>query len=91
MRMTDALELMKPKPVPTGYMVSFEWIQGGCLLGDYFPDRHAGELLIQTEEEAWALAHKFASVTRGQCCNIYVIGADFAPVAGYAAREIVNR
>lgn len=91
MRMTDALELMRPRPVPTGYMVSFERIQGGCLTSDHFPDKHAGELLIQTEEEAWALAAKFAAASRGQCCNFYVVGADFAPVPGHAARSIANR
>lgn len=91
MRMAAALELIKPRPVPIGYMVHFERIRGGCLESDCFPDRHAGELLIQTEEEAWALASQFAAVTRGQCCNFYVIGADFVPVPGYEARRIANR
>lgn len=61
------------------------------LASDYFPDKHAGEALIASEDEAWDLATKFAARTKGRCVNIYVIKANFSPVDGYRARLIENR
>ncbi len=94
MKMQQALEVMNSIPAATcekGYMVSFEHVDGGMLQSDHFPDKHAGETLIETEEEAWAMAKKFASTTVGKCVNVYVVGANFVPVRGYALRKIENR
>ena len=75
-----------------GFMISFEWKEGGILRSDYFPDKHAGEKLIETEREAWDQARKFAAKTTGKCVNIYVInGNDFTPVKGYETHMIENR
>jgi len=89
MRMSEAMRIIAM--VPRGYMVSFERVEGHILASDYFPDKHAGEPLIPTEEEAWALAAKFAAATKRKCVNIYVIGSDFRPVPDYRARMIENR
>lgn len=94
MKMNEALAIMQSVPrtgCNKGFMVHFERVQGGMLLGDYFPDKHAGETLIESEERAWDLAVKFAGATVGKCVNVYVIGADFVPVAGYQLRQIENR
>lgn len=72
-------------------MVSFEHAGDGFLRGDHFPDKHAGEELISTEEEAWRLAEAFAKATYGRCVNIKVVGSDFAPVEGWKERMIKNR
>ena len=77
--------------VGLGYMVSFGWVEGSCLRLDFFPDKHAGEDLIPTEEEAWLLAERFAEKTKGRAVNIYVMDATFSPVAGYEDRSIKNR
>jgi len=63
-----------------GFMVSFEEPTNGGVQSDYFPDKHAGEDLIKTETEAWDLAGKFASQSKGTYYNIYVVGNDFKPV-----------
>ena len=89
MKMQEAMDLINNKP--KGYMVSFEWIQGGILASDHFPDKHAGETLIPTEWEAWELAERFAKVTKGKTCNIYVTNERFGPVENYKVREIKNR
>lgn len=89
MKMAEAKKIMNATP---DYMVSFEHVEGGMLRSDYFPDKYAGEPLIPTEEEAWQLAQRFATATRGKCVNIHIIkGVDFTPVNGYRKRMIENR
>lgn len=89
MKMKDAMNEIYNKP--KGYMISFEWCGDGFLRGDYFPDKHDGEELIQTEREAWDLAYRFAIATKGRTCNLYVIDHNFKPVDGYKKRYIKNR
>ena len=93
MKMQEAKSIMNIiEPNANGFMVSFERLEGcGTLGADNFPDKHAGEPLIENEQEAWALAEKFARATHGQCVNIYVIDANFRPVPGYKNRMIINR
>lgn len=91
MLMYEAMRVINDEPKPMGYMVSFERKEGRFLAGDHFPDKHRGEALIPTEEEAWALAQKFAAKTVGRCVNVYVVAHDFVPVPGYEARKIENR
>lgn len=75
----------------SGYMVHFEWYGDGFLRSDHFPDKHKGEELIRSEEEAWQYAEKFANALKGKVCNLYVTDSDFIPVMGYEKREISNR
>jgi len=75
----------------SGYMVHFEKIEGSMLRSGYFPDKHADEELIETEVEAWDLAKRFASKTKGKYVNIYVIDSNFRPVADYQNQTIKNR
>ena len=89
--MSDAMRRMEKVKTPKGFMVSFEWKRGGMLHGDYFPDKHQGEALIKTEDEAWDLAHNFAKSTKGETVNLYVVDASFSPVDGYSSRIITNR
>lgn len=90
MKYHEALKVIN-EGLNQGFMVSFEW-KDGCILGsDHFPDKHAGEKLIETEEEAWELARKFARKTKGKCVNIYVIKSDFTPVEGYKSQYMENR
>ena len=91
MRLAEALKIINSKEEPKGFMVSFEHKDGCILRGDHFPDKYAGEELIQTEDEAWALAKKFAAKTKGHCINIYVVDENFSPVPGYEFRKIENR
>lgn len=78
-----------------GYAVSFEWIEGGMLRSDHFPDVHprfGNEQGIPTEAQAWSMAREFAAAMKGKVCNVYVIRADnFVPVVGYRDRMIMNR
>ncbi len=91
MKYIEALRIIN-EGINPGYMVSFEWKKGGMLHSDHFPDKHAGEKLIETEREAWELARSFAAQTKGQCVNIYVIQGDsFVPVKGYETHKIKNR
>ena len=90
MKIDEAMKIINDDK-EEGYMVSFEWAGDGMLRSDHFPDKHAGEKLIETEEEAWELAAKFASRKRDRCVNIYITGADFHPVKGYRDRIILNR
>ncbi len=89
MKMNDALGIINNKS--GRYMVHFEWCGDGFLRSDYFPDKFAGEDLIDTEAEAWLLASEFARATVGRTCNVYVIDSDFRPVDNYEARLIANR
>jgi len=91
MKMQEALNIIGNLKKEPGYMVSFEHVEGAILRGDYFPDKHAGETLIASEDEAWQLAEAFAEATRGKCVNIYVIDSGFNPVEGYEARTVENR
>jgi len=90
MRMEEASKIMNKK-VNTGYMVSFERKVGRMLESGCFPDKENGESLIKTEKEAWALAVKFASRTKGEYVNIHVVKSDFTPVDGYKSKLIKNR
>lgn len=89
MKMKDVLQILNKKD--HGFMVSFEWCGDGFLRGDHFPDKHAGEDLIENEFDAWELARKFAMATKGRTCNLYVIKSDFVPVPGYMDKIILNR
>lgn len=91
MKFQDAKDIISGKSNKIGFMVHFEHVEGGMLKSDYFPDKHAGERLIETEGEAWELARKFAKKTRGKCVNIYVIDEHFSPVKEYKNKEIKNR
>lgn len=91
MLMADALAIIYKDQPQVGFMVSFERRLGRILWADHFPNKHAGDQLIKTEEEAWELAKLFAAKTVGNCVNIYVIDHDFNPVPGYEALKIDNR
>ena len=92
MKMQEALDIMEKVPKPAGFMVHFEWAGDGFLRSDYFPDVHAREPPIATEDEAWQMAAKFAAKKRKRCVNVYVIRReDFAPVPRYRERMIENR
>ncbi len=88
MKIKEVMEIINK---PNGFMVSFEWIEGSILRSDHFPEKHTGEQLIATEEEAWELARKFAGKTKGHTANIYVIDSNFGPVFGYSAKTIKNK
>lgn len=90
MKYDTALRIIDGR-INLGFMVSFEWKEGLMLRSDHFPDKHAGECLIETEDKAWELAYQFARKTRGKCINIYVIKSDFTPTEGYESRKIENR
>lgn len=91
MKMSKALSIIATGEMEPGFMVHFERREDGLLVTDYFPDKHAGEPLIATEEEAWELAQKFAAATVGRCVNVYVVRSSFAPVKDYLFRRIKNR
>ena len=89
MKMTEVWNLLYNKP--KGFMVSFEWCSDGFLRSDHFPDTRDGEKLIDSEHEAWELAERFARVTKGRACNLYVVDDNFKPVYNYRDRIIANR
>lgn len=89
MKMDEAMKIIDGEP--QGFMVSLEWKRGGMLHSDYFPDKHAGEQLIETEKEAWLLASEFAKKTRGKAVNLYVVDHTFSPVKNYRDKYIENR
>ncbi len=86
MKYEEALEIIENKE--KGFMVSFEKRKGGLLISDYFPDKHDGEDLIKTEEEAWDLAERFSKATGDDIVNIYVIDHTFSPVSGYSNKKL---
>lgn len=90
MKYYEALKIIN-EDMNLGYMITFEWKKNGMLYSDHFPDKYAGEKLIETEEEAWVLARKFAEKTKGKIVNIYVIHKDFTPVKNYKDQYIENR
>jgi hypothetical protein len=87
MKLQDAMDLIHNRP--QGFRVAFEWCGDEFLRSDYFPDRE--ESLISTEAEAWELADRFARVTRGRTCNLYVVDYRYMPVTDYKLRKIANR
>ncbi len=91
MKMLEAQRIIDTEPAESGFMVGFEWAGDGVLHSDHFPDKHAGEKLIETQREAWDLAYAFAVKTRGTAVNIRVITSDFKPLPGYQYQTIKNR
>lgn len=51
---------------------------------------HYCKMNFKSEEDAWKHAEKFAELNRGKYVDIYVIGADKKPVAGYEEKRISN-
>lgn len=91
MKLAEAAAIIgRPESQKTGYMVHFERKQGCMLTGDYFPDKHAGETLIQDAEDAWSWARLFAAKMSDSICNVYVVNADFTPVEGYRERMLLD-
>lgn len=91
MKFQQALEEINTYKNPI-YLVHFEWIRGGVLESDYFPDVRNGEVGFSDEETAWNWAIQFAKATKGRTCNLYVIMyPGFSPVVGYNERLIKNR
>ena len=88
MKLNEAIDIINSKinGVGSGYMVHFELVEGSVLKSDHFPDKHAGEKLIESEESAWELADKFARATGSDYINIYVVDERWRPVAGYDAQ-----
>ena len=83
MKLQEALDIIENSK-KEWFMVAFEKRDRSMLTSGHFPDVHAGEAGIETEDEAWDLARKFAAATKAlEYVNIYVIGKDFAPVADY--------
>jgi hypothetical protein len=89
MRMHEALNIILGVNEPVGYYVRFERADKGMLYTEYFPEKY--EDPIRSEEEAWALAARFAAATRGRCINIFVVDTKWYPVPGYRERTITNR
>lgn len=87
MKLAEAKRYIKREDIK-GYRISFESPRAGYLKSDYFPEQ--GEELIETEDEAWQLAHDFAGAMWGKVINVYVIDAIFRPVEGYKER-ILNK
>ena len=88
MKMREAQDIIE-NGLRHGYIVHFERREDGMLCSDHFPDKHAGEPAIPTEEQAWHLASMFAAATRPRCVNFYVVNyRDFTPVRGYRERII---
>lgn len=90
MRMSEAVEIING-PAQIGYMVAFSRKDGSFLTSDHFPDKGAGEPLIESEERAWELAWEFAAKTVGRYVEIFVMDYRYVPVPGYEARMIDNR
>jgi hypothetical protein len=90
MKMSEAKEIIDGKHLRLGYCVHFEVRERGMLRSDYFPDVRAGELGLETEEEAWRMAADFARAPqKHEVVNVFVVRArDFAPVDGYAERTL---
>jgi hypothetical protein len=94
MKTEEAIKIIKlneRKPRFTkkgGFMVSFEKKEGHILASHHFPDKHTGEPLIRTEEEAWNLAKRFATSTDDSYVNIYVTDSEWRPVKGYYEKTI---
>ena len=66
------------------FLLKKEWV----VFSHHFPDKHGGEPLIKTEEEAWRLANRFASATGNDIVNIYVVDSQWSPVKDYNLKRI---
>lgn len=86
MKMQEARDIINK--ISKGFMISFEDYDGRGFRGHHFPDKHAGESLIPTEEEAWALAKLFAENCPKSYVNIHVINCDFTSVGDEKLRDI---
>lgn len=88
MRLVEALAIIKGRP-NLGFMVHCmkRHTSGSILATEYFPDKDAGEELIQTEDEAWDLAEQFAEKTKGEYIDIYVVNSSFTRVDD---KKIIN-
>ncbi len=95
MLMSEALNIilkgLNPPVDPKGYMVSYEKAENRMLYSGYFPDKDAGDTLINTEEIAWIVAKAFAEKSWRKYVNIYVVDSHFHPVHNYEDRLIKNR
>ena len=89
MKMQEALHMINHKA--EGFMVCFSWLKGEHVQSDFFPDKDAGEDLIETEIEAWVVAKKFADATKGKVVNVYVADSDYTPVKSCDTLMISNR
>lgn len=82
MKMSEARRIIElGRMPPKGYMVAFWRVNDSNMETDHFPDKHAGEDLIPTEFEAWALAEEFAKATVGTCLDVRVVDNLFHPVS----------
>jgi hypothetical protein len=90
MKMQEAMDIIN-NPHPKGFIVNFDNCVNGKWSKDHFPDTDLGEPLIPTEEEAWALAAKFAQKRVGRSVWLYVTDDCFNAVPGARSRMIVNR
>lgn len=92
MKLQAALDLIeqgkKYQECPPGFMVNYQHKEGVILCSGHFPDKHGGEPLIPTEDEAWALAEQFAAFAPSDYVNIYVIKGNFVPVENYKERKL---
>jgi hypothetical protein len=89
MKLQEALDIIKKKEEKQkGYMVHFETRKGGCLHSNHFPEKRAGEKLIETEQEAWNLAERFSRATGDEVVNIYVTDETYSPVEGYSNKTL---
>ena len=86
MKLSEAMKIIDRKE--KGFIVGFEVLKGSILRSDNFPDKHAGEELIKTEEEAWELARRFANATDDRTVNIYVKDHTHSPVSGYDKKKL---
>lgn len=86
MKLKEAMSIIDEKE--KGFMVHFDVSDGRVKYSDYFPDKHAGEKLIKTEEEAWDLAKRFANAAPDNYNNIYVIDNNFSPVFDYDSKKL---
>jgi len=92
MKMQTAMAIIEKRD-KNGFMVNFERRERNGWSSDHFPDKDAGEPLIQTEEEAWEFATQFAKATKDNCDirEIYVINEYFYPVEDYADKILKSR
>lgn len=85
MRLKDAMKIIETKEY--GFRIHFEVREGSILRSDYFPE--IDEEIIDSEEEAWELATRFAKATDSSIyVNIYVVDHTHHPVAGYNDKKL---
>ena len=88
MKMSRALELIKyNKEINTGFMVVFRVGTNIQSKEDYFPDKHSGEKLIETVEEAWYLAKQFSKVSKNYV-GIHVVDSSFNKIGWLYSENI---